>query len=143
PRRRSRRHRARGVPLRGRRSRDAVSGSRRRAVRARRAARGRGAADIRDRGDHGHPRRGPPSDRRALPGRGLTMADNAGRVAVYLDFDNIVISWYDRVHGRNAYGKDRQRIADDPHDAAVAERLKQAMIEVGAIIDYASSFGTL
>lgn len=71
------------------------------------------------------------------------MADNAGRVAVYLDFDNIVISWYDRVHGRNAYGKDRQRIADDPHDAAVAERLKQAMIEVGAIIDYASSFGTL
>lgn len=71
------------------------------------------------------------------------MADTAGRVAVYLDFDNIVISWYDRVHGRNAYGKDRQRITDDPHDKDVAERLKQAMIEVGAIIDYASSFGTL
>ncbi len=71
------------------------------------------------------------------------MADTAGRVAVYLDFDNIVISWYDRVHGRNAYGKDRQRITDDPHDKEVAERLKQAMIEVGAIIDYASSFGTL
>ncbi|WP_309128974.1 NYN domain-containing protein [Microbacterium sp.] len=65
------------------------------------------------------------------------------RVAVYLDFDNIVISWYDRVHGRNAYGKDRQRITDDPNDTEVAERLKQAMIEVGAIIDYASSFGTL
>ncbi|MFD5215881.1 NYN domain-containing protein [Microbacterium sp. NPDC058345] len=65
------------------------------------------------------------------------------RVAVYLDFDNIVISWYDRVHGRNAYGKDRQRITDDPNDAEVVERLKQAMIEVGAIIDYASSFGTL
>ena len=65
------------------------------------------------------------------------------RVAVYLDFDNIVISWYDRVHGRNAYGKDRQRITDDPNDAAVTERLRQAMIEVGAIIDYASSFGTL
>ncbi|MDQ0615806.1 uncharacterized LabA/DUF88 family protein [Microbacterium sp. W4I4] len=71
------------------------------------------------------------------------MADTAGRVAVYLDFDNIVISWYDRVHGRNAYGKDRQRITDDPHDKEVVERLKQAMIEVGAIIDYASSFGTL
>ncbi len=65
------------------------------------------------------------------------------RVAVYLDFDNIVISWYDRVHGRNAYGKDRQRIADNPHDPEVAERLKDAMIEVGAIIDYAASFGTL
>lgn len=65
------------------------------------------------------------------------------RVAVYLDFDNIVISWYDRVHGRNAYGKDRQRIAENPDDPEVADRLARAMIEVGAIIDYASSFGTL
>ena len=65
------------------------------------------------------------------------------RVAVYLDFDNIVISWYDRVHGRNAYSKDRQRIQDNPGDAEVAERLKAATIDVGAIIDYASSFGTL
>ncbi|MFF7293374.1 NYN domain-containing protein [Microbacterium sp. NPDC008134] len=65
------------------------------------------------------------------------------RVAVYLDFDNIVISWYDRVHGRNAYGKDRQRISENPNDPEVAERLSLAMIEVGAIIDYAASFGTL
>ena len=65
------------------------------------------------------------------------------RVAVYLDFDNIVISWYDRVHGRNAYGKDRQRISEHPNDPEVAERLSRAMIEVGAIIDYAASFGTL
>ncbi|MBS1908117.1 MAG: NYN domain-containing protein [Actinobacteria bacterium] len=65
------------------------------------------------------------------------------RVAVYLDFDNIVISWYDRVHGRNAYSKDRQRIQESPDDAEVVERLKAAMIDVGAIIDYASSFGTL
>ncbi|GAA1248588.1 uncharacterized LabA/DUF88 family protein [Microbacterium phyllosphaerae] len=65
------------------------------------------------------------------------------RVAVYLDFDNIVISWYDRVHGRNAYGKDRQRITENPSDPEVTERLARAMIEVGAIIDYAASFGTL
>ncbi|KJQ54464.1 NYN domain-containing protein [Microbacterium sp. SA39] len=65
------------------------------------------------------------------------------RVAVYLDFDNIVISWYDRVHGRNAYGKDRQRITEHPNDPDVIERLSRAMIEVGAIIDYAASFGTL
>lgn len=72
------------------------------------------------------------------------MADtNNSRVAVYLDFDNIVISWYDRVHGRNAYGKDRQRIAESPNDPEILERLSQAMIEVGAIIDYAASFGTL
>ena len=71
------------------------------------------------------------------------MTETTGRVAVYLDFDNIVISWYDRVHGRNSYGKDRQRIAENPNDPEVVERLKQAVIEVGAIIDYASSFGTL
>lgn len=66
-----------------------------------------------------------------------------GRVAVYLDFDNIVISWYDRVHGRNSYGRDRQRILDNPAEPEIAERLSQAVIDVGAIIDYAASFGTL
>ncbi len=66
-----------------------------------------------------------------------------GRVAVYLDFDNIVLSWYDRVHGRNSFSRDRQRIAEDPGDAEIAARLQAAVIDVGAIIDYASSFGTL
>lgn len=65
------------------------------------------------------------------------------RVAVYLDFDNIVMSWYDRVHGRNAYSKDRAKIADDAGDPEIAERLQRATIDVGAIIDYAASFGTL
>jgi hypothetical protein len=65
------------------------------------------------------------------------MADSdATRVAVYLDFDNIVISRYDQVHGRNSYQKDRSKGLD-------AERLRQATIDVGAIIDFASSFGTL
>jgi uncharacterized LabA/DUF88 family protein len=65
------------------------------------------------------------------------------RVAVYLDFDNIVMSWYDRVHGRNSYSRDRQRIAADPSDPEIAERLSAATVDVGAIIDYAASFGTL
>lgn len=65
------------------------------------------------------------------------------RVAVYLDFDNIVMSWYDRVHGRNAYSSDRQRIIADPDEPEIAQRLKDATIDVGAIIDYAASFGTL
>ncbi|HEY9309883.1 MAG TPA: NYN domain-containing protein [Microbacterium sp.] len=65
------------------------------------------------------------------------------RVAVYLDFDNIVMSWYDRVHGRNSYSRDRQRIADNPTDPEIAERLAAATIDVGAIIDFAASFGTL
>ncbi len=36
------------------------------------------------------------------------------RVAVYLDFDNIVMSWYDRVHGRNSYAADRRRSSPTP-----------------------------
>ncbi|GAA2006859.1 NYN domain-containing protein [Microbacterium ulmi] len=65
------------------------------------------------------------------------------RVAVYLDFDNIVMSWYDRVHGRNSYARDRQKIAEAPSEAETAARLSAATIDVGAIIDYAASFGTL
>lgn len=65
------------------------------------------------------------------------------RVAVYLDFDNIVMSWYDRVHGKNSYGRDRQKIAEGATDPEIAERLLAATIDVGAIIDYAASFGTL
>ncbi|QIM16047.1 NYN domain-containing protein [Leucobacter insecticola] len=66
-----------------------------------------------------------------------------GRVAVYLDFDNIVLSWYDRVHGRNSYARDRQRIAEDATNPEISARLEAARVDVGAIIDYASSFGTL
>ncbi|MDT5013753.1 MAG: hypothetical protein QOH57_5370 [Mycobacterium sp.] len=60
----------------------------------------------------------------------------ATRVAVYLDFDNIVISRYDQVHGRNSFQKDKAKGLD-------AERLKTATVDVGAVIDFASSFGTL
>jgi len=70
------------------------------------------------------------------------MADpQDARVAVYLDFDNIVMSWYDRVHGRNSYSRDRQKIGAG--DAESLQRLAAATIDVGAIIDYAASFGTL
>src|SRR6185312_11661044 len=62
----------------------------------------------------------------------------AARVAVYLDFDNIVISRYDQVHGRNSFQKDK---AAGFHKQP--GRLTQATVDVGAIIDFASSFGTL
>jgi hypothetical protein len=74
------------------------------------------------------------------------MADPGGtRVAVYLDFDNIVISRYDQVHGRGHFQRDRVRSVDaaDPAAAAVADRLARATVDVGAVIDFASSFGTL
>lgn len=60
----------------------------------------------------------------------------APRVAVYLDFDNIVISRYDQVHGRNSFQRDKAAGLD-------AEKLTSATVDVGAIIDFASSFGTL
>ena len=62
----------------------------------------------------------------------------AARVAVYLDFDNIVISRYDQVNGRNSFQRDKAKGLDDS-----PERLARATVDVGAIIDFASSFGTL
>lgn len=62
--------------------------------------------------------------------------DGAQRVAVYLDFDNIVISRYDQVHGRNSFQRDKARGLE-------SERLELAKVDLGAIIDFASSFGTL
>lgn len=58
------------------------------------------------------------------------------RVAVYLDFDNIVISRYDQVNGRNSFQRDKAKgLQPDP--------LARATVDVGAVLDFASSFGTL
>lgn len=67
------------------------------------------------------------------------------RVAVYLDFDNIVISRYDQVHGRGHFMRDRHRFADAARgaDPEVSEKLAIATVDIGAIIDFAASFGTL
>ncbi|MDT5174703.1 MAG: hypothetical protein QOG37_1954 [Mycobacterium sp.] len=65
------------------------------------------------------------------------MTDSsATRVAVYFDFDNIVISRYDQVHGRNTFQRDKAKGLDK-------ERLRAATVDLGAIMDFASSFGTL
>ena len=68
------------------------------------------------------------------------------RVAVYIDFDNIVISRYDQVHGRNHFQRDKARgfsQAGREAEPEMAEKLRRATVDVGAIIDFASSFGTL
>lgn len=68
------------------------------------------------------------------------------RVAVYIDFDNIVISRYDQVHGRSQFMRDKARAyssSSKASDVDMAEKLTQATVDVGAIIDFASSFGTL
>jgi len=59
------------------------------------------------------------------------------RVAVYIDFDNIVISQYDNLHGRGSFMKERARTGA----GKTADRLEQATVNIGAVLDYASSFG--
>lgn len=61
------------------------------------------------------------------------------RVAVYIDFDNVVISRYDQMHGRDTWRKDEARRNDDK----VAAKVDIARVDMGAILDYASSFGTV
>ena len=61
---------------------------------------------------------------------------SATRVAVYFDFDNIVISRYDQVNGRNSFQRDKAKGLEPA-------RLTRARVDVGAILDFASSFGTL
>ena len=63
------------------------------------------------------------------------------RVAVYIDFDNIVISRYSQLHGRAGHG---QKMKDlDPRDPATAKLLEHAEVDLGAVLDFASSFGTI
>ena len=65
----------------------------------------------------------------------MTESD-ATRVAVYLDFDNIVISRYDQVNGRNSFQRDKAKGLEPA-------RLTRSRVDVGAILDFASSFGTV
>ncbi|MEO7348502.1 MAG: NYN domain-containing protein [Terrimesophilobacter sp.] len=75
------------------------------------------------------------------------MSDTTeGRVAVYIDFDNIIISRYQQVHGKGSFQRDGGRAlstnaAESPSDAV--ERMTLARVDLGAILDYASSFGTV
>jgi uncharacterized protein (TIGR00288 family) len=67
------------------------------------------------------------------------------RVAVYIDFDNVVISRYDNLHGAGAWRKDdaRDHRPDPGSQDPVDVRLAQAEVDLGAIIDYAASFGVV
>jgi uncharacterized LabA/DUF88 family protein len=68
------------------------------------------------------------------------------RVAVYIDFDNIVISRYDQIHGRGHFLRERVRSATAESlqtDGELAARLRDATVDVGAVLDFASSFGSI
>lgn len=72
------------------------------------------------------------------------MATPEQRVAVYIDFDNIVISRYDQVHGRGAWRKNNvYRLGPGLADATDEQkaRIQAATVDISAILDYAASFG--
>lgn len=75
------------------------------------------------------------------------MAESAeNRVAVYIDFDNIVISRYDQVHGRGAWRKDNvYKLAPGLADASPEQKdkVRHATVDISAILDFASAFGTI
>jgi len=70
------------------------------------------------------------------------MSDGS-RVAVYIDFDNMVISRYDDVHGSGRWRRDEARRHVPSAKDEAGRRLAEAEVDLGAIIDYASSFGTV
>ena len=67
------------------------------------------------------------------------------RVAVYIDFDNVVISHYDDVHGKQAWRKDDPRQHGQPGGSTdpIDLKLAAARVDIGAIIDFAASFGSV
>jgi uncharacterized LabA/DUF88 family protein len=67
------------------------------------------------------------------------------RVAVYIDFDNIVISRYDQRSKRGQFHKDEVRKFDPVLEPGsdIARKLDDATVDLGAVLDFASSFGTI
>jgi hypothetical protein len=63
------------------------------------------------------------------------------QIAVYIDFDNVVISRYDELHGERTFHNDLRSSAEPSPKAA--ERLAAAHVDIGAIVEYAASFGTV
>lgn len=65
------------------------------------------------------------------------MADTSTTgVAVYIDFDNIVISRYDQVHGKGQFHRDKPTQLDDGRGTS-------SNVDLHAILDFASSYGTV
>jgi uncharacterized LabA/DUF88 family protein len=74
------------------------------------------------------------------------MADQTdARVAVYIDFDNIIISRYDQRSKRGQFHKDEARNFDARANqgSEIAKRLEDATVDLSAVLDFASSFGTI
>ncbi|MFC9558856.1 NYN domain-containing protein [Agromyces sp. NPDC056965] len=71
------------------------------------------------------------------------------RVALYFDFDNIVISRYDQLHGDggsrrvSAYRKDTSTSKAPVAGSETAKKLAAATVDLDAVLDFAATFGTI
>ncbi len=68
-------------------------------------------------------------------------AAGEGQVGIYIDFDNIVMSRYDELHGHGSF-RDDNAGSSNPNPF-VKRRLAEARVDISAIVDYASSYGTV
>lgn len=73
------------------------------------------------------------------------MATNQAepRVALYFDFDNIVISRFDQLHGDGSYRRQLSRGKAPAAGTQTAARLLEATVDVDAVLDFAATFGTI
>jgi uncharacterized LabA/DUF88 family protein len=75
------------------------------------------------------------------------MADAATpRVAVYLDFDNIVTSRYDALHGKGSFRDHKIRHMNVSWSSSSPEKVAkatEASVNLAAILDHAASLGTI
>ena len=65
------------------------------------------------------------------------------RVALYFDFDNIVISRYDQLNGDGAYRKDTSRGKAPRPARRPPSGSGAATVDIDAVLDFAATFGTI
>lgn len=66
------------------------------------------------------------------------------RVALYFDFENVVLSRYRKVHGQAQTTRDWEATKDDRvASAEIVDRITEARVEVAPFVDFAASFGTV
>ncbi len=63
------------------------------------------------------------------------------QIGVYIDFDNIVMSRYNELHGARSF-RDDGAGARNP-SVLVQQRLREARLDIAAVLDFAASFGTV
>lgn len=69
------------------------------------------------------------------------MGTPESRVGVYIDFDNIVISRYNLVHGKGTFQK--HKVRETAHLPETVLRSVEATVDIEAILDFAATLGTV